>query len=241
LYNYGLTKYDHPRLYQNEKILAMRKFVAENDFDILCCQENNNNISMDDIAVYVRPLFEEGFLFFEHGDYSLTIASKHPIFNFRSLVFENKVGTNTRGFLKAEMCINNHKTLIIDAHPTPEDTAEGAEVRQLQYDEILDIADGYDYAILFGDWNCRSVEELSIFQNRGFLFANGGYLPYEPTASAMNPTQYLDNIFVKGLRGVRLFGHVGDPVKIESPTESEDERDLYVSDHMPLIAKLQIS
>jgi hypothetical protein len=135
--------------------------------------------------------------------------------------------------------VNGIDIAILNTHNTPGTASEAAAVRQAQYGEIIDtILSSYSNAIVFGDLNSQSIDELDIFTEAGFTLLNGGV--FEAIKTGMTneivPAKPFDNIIIKGNR-IKGIAYAGDPVYIEGHA---DDTQYYVSDHLPLIVDLTI-
>lgn len=240
LYNYGMNSVNHPRQYVNAKIAAVTEFLASNDFDIIGCQENNQNLGTSENPIYTNDIFTGAYPYFYRGEFSLTVASKYPLVNGRTGYFTNSYVDNDRGWLIVETVIDGKRIAVTNCHPAWQNDDDAAVVRALQKAELMQMVAGYDYVIMFGDWNAYSSSEFTDFVTAGYTLSNGGYLDFENTQPTLDPLYPLDNIIIRADTSAKSFRKVLAPVKIANPTTTEDERDLYVSDHLPIQAILTI-
>ena len=236
LYNCGSSDLDRPNLQLKEQM--MRKFLADNNFDIVCNQEHPNVQIGEDETNKTFNAYRLIFPYLHHSEPYETIWSKYLLRNKQTGYFTAAIDDNQRKWQSADVYINGIQVTLFNCHPTYQNTEEGAATRQLQFEEIIEtlLADK-ENAILFGDFNTRSISEFDIFIENGYQILNGGYLgTFLTNGAATTATAPLDNIIIKGdhvkgyaWRADALFdsGHVGNV-------------DYYVSDHYPLVGNVVV-
>lgn len=242
--NFGLNAGEsplHPRLYVDDKFVAVKEFLAENSFDVIGCQENSDVIGTDG-SLY-STVFLGAYEYQYVGNFVLTLSSRYPLYNQKTGYFTAKVDDNSRGWQMAEIYVDGKKIALFNCHLAWQNTPEAVEVRLAQKREIITMLASYEFAILFGDWNAYSGDEYDVFTSAGYTIANGGYLPFKNTNFANNsPTvdqtllYPLDNVIIKS-KG-KAFGKVAEALTVKEKPVPSDERDLYVSDHLPFMANL---
>ncbi|MBR5177490.1 MAG: hypothetical protein IKW90_01660 [Lachnospiraceae bacterium] len=94
--------------------------------------------------------------------------------------------------------IGNKNIAIYGVYCQYGDTEEQAEIRQIQYQNIIsDItSNGYTQVIILGDFNAHAIDEYDIFKENGFSICNGGYTGEVNTLRDLPA----DNIVFKGLK-----------------------------------------
>ena len=245
-WNTGMIEFghsgQHPN-FMNEKIELLKKFLIEENFDILCVQEDsttktlNDGSTIDMLQEVYKPLFNNIY----SGNFMLHIYSKYPIIHTETGWFTDAYNDNKRGWAKVVILVDETLVCLFNCHLAWQ--PEAVETRAAQKLEIFNsLVKDYDNAILFGDWNGNSEEEFNIFKENGYALCNGGYFAFQNTHSAIEQTIPLDNIIFKG----NIFGaryKVYEPYRFKIDTTgkpSTNEEDYYISDHLPISAKLTL-
>ena len=234
--NYGKNYEQHTPTNVPERITAVKEFIGENDFDIICTQETPTEIPNNGVNINIdTEIFEPAFTEHYHGNFMLTISSKYTLSEKRSGYFTAMVGSNQRGWQMGYITVEGKRIAIFNCHLAYQDTAEGASVRALQIQEIIQMLSASDTAIIFGDFNTISDSEYNLFTNAGYTIMNGGYLPFEKTWDALNLQYAPDNIIIKG-NGYGFRKRL-DAQYVHG---SEPASDRIISDHLPMSAHITI-
>lgn len=130
------------------------------------------------------------------------LASYFPLLNVQSYAYTNrKPDADGRTALIADVVIGGRTVRLIETHLDFGSTAELVALRQAQIEETIALANGYDYAIIGGDFNNDTASEFNIFKTYSFSMANGsdmfGVINTYP--SGITPNQPIDNVITKGL------------------------------------------
>ena len=223
LWNDGGTKYvEDSRVEQT--LTAWKQMLDTHDADILAGQEwlpffdrGNRLIAEDCLFSYKYP--------YQHvtaTGYGKHLASKTPCTDFTVNNFSN--GTR-RQYTKAYTEIGGKRICLLNAHCSLETDFEIN--RKAEFEELIGIMDGEEYAILFGDFNAYTVSEFDLFRQAGYAVANGGTFGTFDTWTNFDKPSYWSNKAIDNII-------VSDRIQILSVTV--DRRDL--SDHNMLIAEL---
>jgi endonuclease/exonuclease/phosphatase family metal-dependent hydrolase len=153
----------------------------------------------------------------------------------------NHLPSTDRYYISEYITINGKVVYLINVHLTPGTSAEHAQKRIGEANDILDILADKEYFIMFGDFNPEPGEEDSlfkIFSDAGYNLANcgwfGKYYTWSTTRSDLDtddPPQgtvyYIDNIItssnitIENVERLTVFSKLS-------------------SDHIPIKARLRI-
>ena len=223
LWNDGVTKY-----VEDSKVTqvldAWRRMLDDCDADILSGQEWLYHFDRS------RQLAVDQCLFSSKYPYQYTTATGHG----KNLVSKTECtayevhdfsnGTK-RQYTRAYTVIGGKRVCLINAHCSLE--TDFRIHRKAEFEELIHIMDGEEYAILFGDFNAYTIAEFELFSQAGYTVANGGeHGTFDTWTNFDKPSSWknraIDNIIVS--TGIKMT-HV-----------AVDRRDL--SDHSMLWADL---
>ena len=163
----------------------------------------------------------------------LTICTNETLHERSTGPFTAKYSDNTRYWAKAVIYPKGRRVAIANCHLANQEEATGVRTAQMQ--ELIQMLADEECAIVFGDWNVRSLDEFDVMTQAGYTMLNGSYLPAERTYNTdgdytdqADPTHdlFLDNIAVKG--SIRGYGTV---------------RNIYaqsLSDHLPVVGQVTV-
>ena len=121
-----------------------------------------------------------------------------PIYNEKYVSFSHYV--QHRYYTSVDLYINNHCIKFVETHLDWNQNENGATYRESQIKEIINHFQKDKYVILCGDFNnSYGIEEYDPFIQAGYEMANGGKYGSFFTYRAKDPSDIIDNIFVKGL------------------------------------------
>lgn len=225
LWNDGSTKYVEDS--KVDQVLdAWKKMLDDQDVDILAGQEwlrffdRSNQLEANEcLFSYKYP-----YQFATPTGHGKNLVSKMECTDYTVSNFSNK--TN-RQYLKAYTEIGGKRICLINAHCSLE--TDFQIQRKAEFEELIRIMDGEDYAIAFGDFNAYTVSEFDLFRQAGYAVANGGeFGSFDTWTHFDKPSSWsnmaIDNIIVSS--------------NIQILRVSVDRRDL--SDHNMLIAELLV-
>ena len=226
LWNDGATKYADDS--EAERILAAwKQMLCENNADILAGQEwlryfdRSNTMEVETCLFSLLYPYQYATTT-GHGKNlaSKTICTDYTVHNFSN-------GTK-RQYTKAYTIIGGKKVCLINAHCSLE--PDFNINRRAEFEELIRVMDGEEYAILFGDFNAYTVSEFELFTQAGYAPANGGaFGAFDTWPHFDKPSSWknkaIDNIIVSA--------------NIQILRVSVDRRDL--SDHSMLTAELLIN
>ena len=225
LWNDGVTKYAADD--EAETILAAwKQMLSDNNADILAGQEwlyhfDRSNTMKTETCLF-SPLYP--YQFTTTSGHGKNLVSKTACTDYTVHDFSNG---SRRQYTKAYTVINGKKVCLLNAHCSLE-TDFGIR-RKSEFEELIHVMNGEEYAILFGDFNAYSVSEFDLFTQAGYASANGGaFGTFDTWTNFDKPSSWknkaIDNIIVSP--------------KIQILRVNVDRRDL--SDHSMLTAELLI-
>ena len=236
-YNIGLFNHGLKGGYSGddveEQINNIKEFIAANDFDIMCLQENTQYIDSDQSIGSDVRLLSRAFMYNYRGKCNLTMSSKYPLSQKTTDFFKKEYLNSKCGYIKATTTINGKDITILSCHLAWQKDA--AKTRKIQMQEIIEMLEDEERVILFGDWNVATTSEFDTLEDAGYRSINGSYLPlkrtfnykqdYSESADESND-RYFDNILIKGIFVGSLKVH--------------EVYDQLISDHLPISAKISL-
>ena len=220
---YYLTEEQYQKYYMN-----YRKFLGKYNCDILCLQENGEYMDIDHQHNSNNVLYNA--LYPYSIDYGYTTSVKSRIkFNKSG----NGLLSNNRWYSYCVININNRDIIILSAHLSVDDVTKRAQ----EMNDILNIINDYNYAIIGMDSNIQAFSEINVLTNAGLKAANGGYFGWIPTYyndpadynrdEPIGQPYYLDNIFTKGNIIINNINVI-------------NEYNELTTDHLPVVTELTI-
>lgn len=228
-YNVGLF-YDGLSYLSDEKLeeykIKFRRLFAQENADIMCCQEFMQFINMEQNVESTQALTDFKYAFnTKDTSYSSVIFGNMDLKNTEKIAFKE----GNRDYIKTFINFYNKKICIINAHTSTD--VDFNLNRKKQIDELIEEMKKHEYVIVCGDFNAFSKEEFNLFKDAGFNLANGGVLGwYETWHNCGRPNNgwingAVDNIIVSSNISIQNVEMIeGQP-----------------SDHAPLIAELKIN
>ena len=217
LYNSGIWVANNPYNSYSDIVSAYRQFLNGGAFDLIGLQEGTNIKGTINADVYAPLLPNHVY----DGNMHTNIWTAYPILSQKTGVLKD----GTRGYSSATLLIDGKEIFVMSVH-----FGLDGPIQQANAMEVLQILEGHEYAVVFGDFNAGngdvSAESLySCFTDAGYRTALGDYLPFESTVKNSN-VKYYDNIITTSNIIMRDV-HVGDG-------------DGLYSDHLPVFAELLI-
>lgn len=217
LYNNGVWVTGNPYDDYSDIVAAYRQFLNDGGLDLVGTQEDTdikNSIYAD---VYDRQLPNHVY---DDNMYA-NIRTVYPIISQETGMLTD----GSRGYSSATISVNGKEIFVMSVHFGLDGDVQSANAAQ-----VLEMVEGHEYAIVFGDFNAGngdvSAESLfANFTNAGYKLALGDYLPFKSTVRN-SEVKFYDNI-------------ITTPNIIIQNVRIGDGEGLY-SDHLPVFAELLI-
>lgn len=155
----------------DEKYIAMSRFVAENDFGILCLQELSQTAQTSTGANLLETLKH----YYPYGlNKTEAIYTQYPVLKSDRGSFTAKYDGNTRNWSLAELLCDGLRVVVMCLHLAYQ--TDAGSVREEQATEAIGILGEYaesDAVIVCGDFNDFDHSVFALFAQNGYVPLNG--------------------------------------------------------------------
>lgn len=183
---------------------------------------DSSNSTLSDSGLYSK-LYDHILAYNPSEDWGVALLTNDSQSATQTKKFTNQSSSESK-YAGALISINGIDVYVVVVHFVH---GSATATRIAQMTELINAVSAYDNVIIGGDFNTSDITEVATLENAGFTFANGGVWGINKTYSVTDPQYPLDNI------GVR-----GDNLKIKAFTPLSD---IALSDHMPIVAEIEIA
>lgn len=230
-YNFDQGDTGFPAAILNEKVMNLKEMLMETAPDLIGLQEDVQYCDTVQKKPSVDYLFKPVWIGTGTGRCTLRYKPQYTRTGQKLVQF-----STGRVYRRAFFNVDGKRMLFISAHPTPFSGAENQAKRKAEYTQLFtDIkALKWTYCVIVGDMNTFDPEDKenlkAICQANGFDMAIGTYMPWITTCMGHDGTGHMsyDNILYSS------------NITIQSVKALREWYDRLYSDHVPLIADLQL-
>ena len=230
----NITEYQSATLADTKKrALNHLNFLGENNPDIVSAQEA--------IGDYFQPLsyeistgnvYDRKYFYMHNPGYQRRTWSKYNMSRLQKVDFISQASDGDRFYGKCLIAFEGVDIWLLNTHCAYQGESDFDLARKGQFEELLAEMQQHEYCICCGDFNAWSADEFEVFTDAGMNIANcgdfGEFITWDPNhASQTWPFGAIDNIITT------------PNIYIQNVYTGLYDYNLF-SDHMPLLADLQI-
>lgn len=208
-----------------EKLINVRRMFAKEYCDVVGLQEKRNGFDEQNTINANTSILEHWYKYYATRDISVL---EWDVPEIRSIYeIENggyaKTSTN-RNYTYGYINFNGKRIFLLNVHLSPNSQSD----RSTEINEFLALLQDKEYVIVTGDFNAISgISEFDIWKTNDYKICNGDFFGDFVTAHGDDVLK-IDNIIVSSNIDI-IDVHI------------VDEYDKLCSDHLPIVAKLQVN
>lgn len=210
-------------------IVEWLRFFGEYTPDVCCLTESrtyidNANTALSKDRLYL-PIYKYATNYNPSTEYGAVVLSNKAQNNIQSGLFATRVSSESK-YICTTININGIDIFVAVAHLNH--TVVGSEeasinARAAQMAELIAKANGHDNVIIGGDFNIRTISEITPFVTAGYTLANGGIFGTFNTWPENEPIYPCDSIVFKGdnltLKDFEIFSGVTEDDHLATMTK----------------------